>query len=204
MNILFLGNTDNPLINWLRRQGEIVQVKSDKINFKQDENWLKDFDFAVSYGYRHMIRKNVIDIFGPNIINMHISLLPYNRGADPNLWSFLDGTPAGVTIHRVDPGLDTGDIVAQRRVKFHPYDYKNLTLSSTYNTLQNEIQKLFKEIWPQLKANEIIMTSQDNDKATFHLAKNKEDIVKNVILPNGGWDITITKLLSEYKKYKNK
>ena len=49
-------------------------------------------------------------------INLHISLLPWNRGSDPNLWSFLDDTPKGVSIHHIDAGVDTGDVIAQREV----------------------------------------------------------------------------------------
>lgn len=46
-------------------------------------------------------------------MNLHISYLPWNKGADPNFWSCIDGTPAGVTLHHIDAGVDTGDIIAQ-------------------------------------------------------------------------------------------
>ena len=38
---------------------------------------------------------------------MHISYLPFNRGAHPNYWSFKDNSPKGVTIHFIDNGIDT-------------------------------------------------------------------------------------------------
>jgi len=56
-----------------------------------------DPDFIISYGYRHIITPDIIDamsdkVRGDRIINLHISYLPYNRGSDPNLWSWLNDT----------------------------------------------------------------------------------------------------------------
>lgn len=48
-------------------------------------------------------------------LNVHTSLLPKHRGSDPLFWTFFDGdTETGVTVHWLDDGVDTGDIVAQR------------------------------------------------------------------------------------------
>lgn len=83
---------------------------------------------------------------------MHISLLPYNRGAQPNFWSFIDDTPKGVTIHRLERGLDKGDIICQRQVTF---DESAETFASTYAKLNDEIVKLFEENWEQIKSGKI-------------------------------------------------
>ena len=39
------------------------------------------FTFLVSYGYRHILRKNVLDLFPDRAVNLHIAYLPWNRGA---------------------------------------------------------------------------------------------------------------------------
>lgn len=53
----------------------------------------------------------------PHALNLHPSLLPAYRGPAPLFWVFHDGLEhAGVTIHLIDKGADTGDIVAQERV----------------------------------------------------------------------------------------
>lgn len=49
-------------------------------------------------------------------LNYHPSLLPAYRGPVPLFWQLRDGAPTGVTIHYLDEGLDTGDIVAQTKV----------------------------------------------------------------------------------------
>ena len=126
MNILFLGN-NNPLIEYLYSIDEKVTTTSKKILLDD----IKDYDFIISYGYRHIIKKDIIDFFKNRIINLHISYLPYNRGADPNLWSLLDGTQSGVTIHYMDYHLDTGDILVQNKVTFN----SNATLASSYEKI---------------------------------------------------------------------
>ena len=195
MRVLFLGDPSNPLVGFLKSVGEDVHVTTDKINGKEQKEWLQEFDFVVSYGYRHIVRKSVIDLFPNKIINLHISFLPYNRGADPNLWSWIESTSAGVTIHKLDPGLDTGEILIQKKVNFRNSD-GDLTLASTYTKLQKEICQLFQENWDRLKKGEIEGIPQDNSLATFHYAKHKEVIMEKFIMPNGGWNISI-KLLME-------
>ncbi len=49
-------------------------------------------------------------------LNLHPSLLPAYRGPRPVYWQLRHGAPAGVTVHYMDEGLDTGDIAAQRPV----------------------------------------------------------------------------------------
>ena len=101
-----------------------------------------DFDLVISFGYRHIIHKNVILNSSTPIINLHISYLPWNRGSHPNFWSFFDGTPSGVSIHMIDTGVDTGSIVYQRLVNFSPDED---TFSKTQNRLIREIEQLFED-----------------------------------------------------------
>jgi len=95
--ILFLGPEDSPLITWLREEGEQVIQTADKLSAKDVAK--QGYSFLVSYGYRHILRKDILDVFPGRAINLHISYLPWNRGADPNFWSFIEDTPKGVTIH---------------------------------------------------------------------------------------------------------
>lgn len=109
-------------------------------------------EIVISYNYKYIIEPNVIDAVDQRIINMHISFLPYNRGAQPNFWSFIDDTPKGVTIHRLERGLDKGDIICQKKVMF---DESVETFASTYVKLNNEIVKLLQENWEQIKSGQI-------------------------------------------------
>lgn len=102
----------------------------------------KNFDLIISFGYRHLINKNIIAQFTNKIINLHISYLPWNRGAHPIFWSFYENTPSGVSIHIIDSGIDTGPVLLQ---KIAILDSKNLTFFQAHQILIEEIESLFIE-----------------------------------------------------------
>jgi len=138
--ILFLGPEALPLLSWLRDKGERVYQTSDEMTapFINQEG----FNFLISCGYRHIIKKELLDQFPNRAINLHISYLPWNRGTNPNFWSFVEDTPKEVTIHYLDEGIDTGDIIVQKKIEFHS-DHE--TLATSYKKLQAAIQELFKQ-----------------------------------------------------------
>lgn len=136
--VLFLGYTSDQtkIINDLINANCEVWHTQEKIETTQG------FDFVISYGYRHILKKTIIESSDAHIINLHISYLPWNRGAHPNFWSFFDCTPSGVSIHLIDEGVDTGPILYQRYVNFSK---DQNTFSQTYQQLISEIEMLFKE-----------------------------------------------------------
>jgi methionyl-tRNA formyltransferase len=186
MRVLFLGPADSPLIDYLASAGEDVHSTAEQLDIATP-----DAEFLVSYGYRHILRKDVLDRFPSRAINLHISYLPYNRGADPNLWSIVEGTPKGVTIHHLDEGIDTGDIIAQRRVEFSPDD----TLRSSYAKLQAAMVDLFREQWPSIRSGTSARRKQDG-AGTFHKTKDGERLRQ---LLTAGWDTPIESLQRAYR-----
>ena len=189
MKILFLGYTDSPLIDYLRADNNDVAVHDEKLS-RGDIAAITP-EVIVSYGYRHIIKKDVLDDYPNRVINLHIAFLPWNRGADPNLWSILEDTPSGVTIHYIDEGVDTGDIIAQRAVAFSDTD----TLASSYQKLHIEIQKLFKEVWPEIRDGKNERTKQVGN-GSMHRARDKEHIAA---LLSNGWDTQIALLRGKKK-----
>ncbi|MDC1048681.1 formyltransferase family protein [Flavobacteriaceae bacterium] len=194
--ILFLGPSDSPVVDWLRKNGENVFSTEEKIT--KDFVINKSFNFLISYGYRFILKKEILDLFADRAINMHISLLPYNRGADPNFWSFIEGTPKGVTIHYLDQGEDTGDIIIQKEIKFVSPEVE--TLSSSYNKLQKEIQNLFFQNWNSIKKQDNNRTSQEGF-STSHKVKDKDDLL--FLMEPDGWNTRISKLINSYEQNKN-
>lgn len=168
MKILFLGYADTPLLKFLRQQtGVRVDQTSEKLSLAAVVK--ENYDLLISYGYRYILKKELLDRFPNRAINLHISYLPWNRGADPNLWSFLEDTPKGVTIHLIDEGIDTGDILFQKRVNFS----ENETLSSSYQKLRSEIESLFIENWKQIKTFSWTPQPQKGE-GSAHQRKDKE------------------------------
>jgi methionyl-tRNA formyltransferase len=141
--VVFLGRADSPVLAHLRGVEDEVVAVGPSEPFVGDDPRL-----VVSHGYRIILRRDVLERLPDRVINLHISLLPYNRGADPTLWSVLEDTPAGVTIHYIDEGVDTGDVIAQRAVALADDD----TLATAYDALQAELAALFREQWPAIAA----------------------------------------------------
>ncbi|HEX3978509.1 MAG TPA: formyltransferase family protein [Solirubrobacteraceae bacterium] len=184
MDILFLGPADSPVAHHLRRIGETVSVTADLIDPRVVT--AQRPDFLVSHGYRHIIRHDVLAAAHDRTINLHISYLPWNRGADPNLWSWIEDTPKGVTIHFVDEHLDTGDIIAQRQVAFGSDE----TLGSSYARLQHEMLTLFTEQWPLIRAGRCERRPQRGTGSAHRVADRAA--VEHLLVD--GWDTPVAAL----------
>jgi len=129
-------------------------------------------DIGISAFFGYILRKEIIELFPKGVINIHPSYLPHNRGAYPNVWSIVDGTPAGVTIHYLDEGIDTGDIIAQREVEVKLTD----TGQSLYRRLERESIELFKDKWHEIKMGNFETKVQDPDVGTHHFISDVESI----------------------------
>lgn len=156
MRLLELGPTDGPVLD------------------------CAGYDWLISRNYRHILKRDVLDRFPGRAINMHISFLPYNRGADPNLWAAVDNTKSGVTIHAIDEGIDTGPIYAQREIVIGDDE----TLASSYEKLQRAMDALWLETWP-LILNGLRPTPQVG-RGTYH---RKAD--RPVHLLTRGWETRV-------------
>lgn len=181
MKILFLSPHIHLMEHLLSYGDEVTQTIEPLTN-----ELLEGVDWIVSYGYRHIIQKPVLDRFKDRAINLHISYLPWNRGADPNLWSFIDNTPKGVTIHFIDQGVDTGDIIAQRYLKYDIDD----TLRTFYSKLSICIEDLFRKAWPYIRDGKAKRYKQ----TTYHNMKDKE---KYIHLLEKGWDTPIRDVIGK-------
>jgi methionyl-tRNA formyltransferase len=184
MIVLLLGPDESPLRPWLEDQGEQVVTSADPDLLPVIADHAPNV--LVSYGYRYILKPDILRRFPGRAFNLHISYLPWNRGADPNLWSFLDETPKGVTIHHLDAGVDTGDIVAQRLVVLSDDE----TLRSSYERLHGEIQELFREIWPVLRSGRAPRQAQAGT-GTTHRSRDKQAVL---VLLGAGWDTPVRSL----------
>jgi len=80
-------------------------------------------DLIVVVAYGHILPPAILELPRHGCLNVHTSLLPKFRGAAPIQWAIPSGeTETGVTIMKMDAGLDTGPIVSQRRTTILPED----------------------------------------------------------------------------------
>lgn len=148
------------------------------------------FDVAVSYGYRHLISDSELRNKNCLFVNLHLSFLPYNRGAHPNFWSFFDQTPSGVTIHKIDSGIDTGDIICQRKIEFNPSEK---TFAQTYRRLRVEMELLFLEWRKEIFSKNFIAVPQNQGAATYHR-------IADLPVEFSGWDAEISTEIIRLRK----
>ena len=137
---------------------------------KQLKEW--EADIAVSILFDYILRPEVIQVFPDGVINLHPSYLPYNRGQYPNVWSIVENTPAGVTMHYVDEGIDTGDVIAQRKISVDATD----TGESLYRKLEVEMVSLFKGTWEKIRTRTNVRVQQPADKGTSHRTRDVNGI----------------------------
>ncbi|MGA2190572.1 MAG: formyltransferase family protein [Steroidobacteraceae bacterium] len=194
MNVLFLTNNEvsKPLVDWLGAR-ERMTVRHGALTPAE----LRSIgpDLVVSYSYRHVLESDVIATLPDGFVNLHISLLPYNRGADPAAWAFLEGTPTGVTVHLIDAGIDTGPVLAQRPVAFDPAQH---TLATAYGRLHEEIQVLFIENWDAIRIRSIEPVRQ-GECGTYHRSAQFASIKDRLLGPEG-WDVNILTLQGRYRR----
>lgn len=127
---------------------------------------------GLSILFDYILRPEFLHIFPQGIVNLHPALLPYNRGQYPNVWSIVEGTPSGVTLHYIDEGIDTGDVIAQKKVFVEPID----TGESLYRKLERASVELFQQMWPDIKKGEALRATQGTNKGTYHRTHDVEKI----------------------------
>jgi formyl transferase-like protein len=195
MKVLFLTGNDAvaaPLADWLGMRDEVL-VWHERLD-SADVAAIRP-DLAVGYSYWHVIGLDVLALMPDRFVNLHIALLPFNRGADPNAWSFLEDTPKGVSIHIVDAGVDTGPILVQKEVAF---DEGRETLRHSYAVLQDEVRALFRAHWERLREGTIIPVPQVGP-GTFHRAGQFRQI-KERLLGSEGWDVPVPVFRDRYRR----
>jgi methionyl-tRNA formyltransferase len=189
MNVLLLSPYRPDLVHFLQSCNDKVTNIEEKLLL--DSDFIQDIEFIISYGYRHILKKELLDKFSAKAINVHISLLPWNRGADPNLWSFLEDTPKGVTIHYLDSGIDTGKILVQQEVNFSSEE----TLRTSYEKLSIIAESLLKESWVDIREGKIQPRVQPPG-GSYHRLRDRKPYEH---LLTQGWDTPVRDLIGKAK-----
>lgn len=146
-------------------------------------------DVAVVVAYGLIIPQNILDIPKYSCFNIHASLLPRWRGASPIQSAILAGdAETGVTIMKMDAGVDTGDIVSMQRVKIDDdmnAEALSLQLSEIgadmmINTL-NDIEESLKAAQKQPSEGAIYAQKITKEFCEINWNNPKEDIHRKIM-----------------------
>lgn len=122
--------------------------------------------------YSMILPESWIAIPRHGALNVHGALLPQFRGANVLNWAIINGeSETGVTVHQIDAGIDTGPIVAQRRISITDDDTA-LSVRSKLSVLGEE---LLSEIIPQALRAPVAVTPQDNSIARVWSKRTPQD-----------------------------
>jgi len=171
----------------IEEEGDLVKIYSQETQVEQLES--DKIDFIVSYGYRYLLKGNILDRYDKKSVNFHPSFLPWGRGYNPNLWSQVFDFPTGVTLHNINSGIDTGDILCNRQ---HVFD-ESETLRTSYYNLQTSMLSLFAKSWRDIRINKITREVQNLDDGNLFYKKHGEAIFH---LLEKGWDTSLKELYS--------
>ncbi len=144
-------------------------------------------DLIVVVAYGKILPKEILEIAPLGCINIHGSLLPKLRGAAPIQWSVINGDEfSGVTSMMMNEGLDTGDMLVERRVKI---DFKE-TSGELYDRLSFVGAEVLEETLRKIEDGTLVRVPQNDDESTYAPLLSKE-------ISNIDWNETA---LSVYNK----
>jgi methionyl-tRNA formyltransferase len=129
-----------------------------------------DLDVVVGIHFPYMVPEPVLRIPRLGVLNLHPAYLPWGRGWHTPSWALLQGTPIGATLHVMDTGVDSGDVLHQRALEVSPGDTAN-TLYARLKRLELEV---FREAWPALVRGSCRRTPQPRQSPPAH---RKQDLL---------------------------
>ncbi len=129
-------------------------------------------DVIVVAAYGQILPKEILFMPKYGCVNIHASLLPAYRGAAPINWAVIHGdSETGITIMRMDEGMDTGDILMQERVSIDAKDTAG-TLTEKLSVLG---AKLITTVLPLIATGNLPAVAQDSSQATLAPLLKKGD-----------------------------
>lgn len=128
-----------------------------------------DIGFSALFGV--ILKLAVLELFPRGVVNVHPGYLPYNRGRNAQIWSIIDGTPVGATLHYMDAGVDTGPIVDRLQVTVEAWD--------TGESLRVKLEQACVDVtllgWAAVRSG-TPPTPQDSGEGTLHRVRDVDGI----------------------------
>ncbi|HEU4472534.1 MAG TPA: methionyl-tRNA formyltransferase [Flavisolibacter sp.] len=135
----------------------------------------RELDALFSINYLFVIEKPLIDM-APYALNIHGSLLPKYRGRTPHVWSIINNEPkTGFTIHLIDEGCDTGDIVLQKEFSIAP----EMTGADVLKEFEALYPEGIEEALKMIADGRLERRQQAHSQATYYGKRTPEDGVIN-------------------------
>jgi methionyl-tRNA formyltransferase len=160
-------------VEWARRAG-VPSWEPESPNLPEVVaalRWLQP-DMFVAAGYMSRFKAESLSVPRLLTVNFHASLLPAYRGKHPVFWALRNGERwSGLTIHVVDAGLDTGDILYQVRVRTRRQD----TVASLYDRIMECSMELVPRLVQDAQQGRLHGRRQPEQGASYYSAVHEQD-----------------------------
>jgi len=160
----------------------IPVVQPTKLRTGEFAEWVRaqDADLALVVAYGRILPEPVLGATRLGFVNVHASILPKYRGAAPIAWAIMDGeVETGVTLMLLDPGMDTGDVLAVERTPIGPDE----TQGELAARLAVMGAGLVRDKLPRFARGELPRAPQDADGASIARMLEKADGAVDFRLP---------------------
>ena len=146
---------------WWHSEGQkrvIDVVEEFDLNRVEEGDLLNlDVDVAFSVMFYNIVRRSLIDHCGGRIYNLHPAPLPYYRGSNSYSHAIINGeSEYGVTLHVIDPGIDTGAIMEVKWFDIDPH----MSAKALHDYSREKAVELFEERLPDILDGEFQLADQ--------------------------------------------
>lgn len=153
---------------------EIPLLKVSHVNNPEVIQAIKDadLDWLFIIGWSQIASQELLDAPKRGVLGMHPTLLPVGRGRAAIPWAILKGlSKTGVTLFKLDAGVDTGPIVDQVEILLN----NRVDASRLYQEVDKSHISLMQKVIPALMANQLELKDQDETLATEWPGRKPED-----------------------------
>ncbi len=160
------GNMQPSPVKVCAMEHNIPVYQPKKVRNPESVEYLRSFsaEIMVVAAFGQILPKEILTMCPFGCINVHASLLPKYRGASPIQWAIINGDKvSGVTIMRMDEGIDTGDIIEKEEVVLSPEE----TGGSLFNKLSQKGAELLIETMEKIEKGTAAYTKQEESEAVY-------------------------------------
>lgn len=156
------------------RENQIDLVKVRHVNDAESVSAIKlhEIDWLFIIGWSQIAGQTVLEAPTRGVLGIHPTLLPEGRGRAPIPNAIIKNLKqTGVTLFKLDAGVDTGEILAQEILPIAPDE----TATTLYKRVDDAHRTIINRVWRDLENDNLKMIMQDESKATIWTARTPED-----------------------------
>jgi methionyl-tRNA formyltransferase len=167
-----VGKSGRIFVDEFAQQHGVAVHKLRHVNDADAVEKYRNLDWLFIIGWSQIAGPEVINAPKNGVLGIHPTLLPEGRGRAAIPWAILKGlTKTGITLFKLDEGVDTGPVLAQIEI---PLDDQT-TATNLYERVSAAHGDLMREVLPKLRSGKVQLHFQDESKATVWPGRCPED-----------------------------